>query len=96
MSNQDVQCPVCRQHNEQEALESELVFFTGVESILKQDTALVEQTYEGLTKYDAHTAITLYAILLADTAYFMGQDALTIIQDARKTVLERLNGPTQT
>lgn len=87
----EVQCPVCRKHTMKDALESDLVFFTGVESVLTQDHAGVEQTFEGLTAYDGHTAITMYAILLADACQYLNQNPLEVIQGARKMILEQLN-----
>ena len=66
-------CPVCHTRTKREALESQLVVWSGVEAIAEADSDKVQFIYENLTQYDGHTAISLLAAQLGELFEMIAQ-----------------------
>ena len=88
MTASEPNCPVCKAHTREEALQSDGVVLTGVEAILGQSDDLVTDVYKSLTPYDGHTAITWIAQLLLLLESLTGADAHDMLKKHRKHLNE--------
>lgn len=82
--SQKVNCPVCRRHTPQEALQAQGVVLSGVEAYLGGNGQVVEDVYRTLNRYDAHTAITMYSLLLLEFSGLLGLEVEDLIAHYRK------------
>lgn len=78
--HEDEGCPVCDEHTEAEALNSQGLVFTGMKALFEADNATIKNVYDLMTPYDGHTAIGLAAALLHDIAVVLHGDPLQFIE----------------
>lgn len=79
----EIKCPVCREHTDEEADQAVGVVLSGAKAVLTGDVSVVSDVTKVLTTYDGHIAITLYASLLAETANAFRMDPLEVLDDLR-------------
>lgn len=82
--NEDVHCPVCREHSMKDNLQAQGVVITGIKALLDGDEATIRNVFESLTPYDGHTAIGLSAALLHDLSLITNQSADEFLNHYRK------------
>lgn len=87
MSDKPVDCPVCKEHTESDAIASQGVLFSGMQAILDKDHATVQAVYESLTPWDAHVAITMLLTYAEDICFLTDQDLRECLVAMRQEVL---------
>lgn len=80
------ECPVCLQHNKQEALQSQGIVLSGIEAMFNKDRVMIEALYGSFTPYDCHTAISLYAQLVDEISFMTGRDPLALLASIRADI----------
>lgn len=86
----DVTCAVCLRHTRADALAAQGVVLTGVEALLHGDNATMEAINSSMTRFIAHTAISLYAQLIEDIAYNLGADLDDLLAQYRRALNEQI------
>ena len=84
MTDEEITCPVCSDHSQEDATTSEGIVLTGVKAIVNGDTETIELLQSTLTLFDAHTAISILADIFIDIAEIFSADVNAILDHFRK------------
>jgi hypothetical protein len=79
-------CPVCEDHSKADADAAMAIVISGARAILTHDPETVETLFPTLTGYDAHIAISLYAIMLTDYCSVVGGDPIATLDYYRENL----------
>lgn len=85
-SEDEVQCPVCREHSPQESYAAQGLVIEGVRAMLNHDVEQIKAIADCLTQYDGHVAITMVTIFLQDLSMITGVPLEAVLNNYRKFV----------
>lgn len=86
-------CPVCKDHSADENVGARGAVTSGAIALLEQDFDKMRDLHSVLTPYDAHMAITLYALAVYDMCAMLGggvKEAIKALQIQQEGVREAM------
>lgn len=82
----EIVCPVCKDHTQLEAFESQGLVLSGVRATFDRDVPLIKQIADELGPYEAHVAITMFALLMANVCDEYGDDPYRVLGEMQAYV----------
>jgi hypothetical protein len=82
----EVMCPVCQTHTKQDALMSQGMVLSGAKAYMTADRELSADVFDSMSKYDGHTAVTMFALAVIDLCDVIGIDPLQVLEQYQKQI----------